>query len=191
MGEIILRESKVDFQNLKPSYDESKSLSENAKEAVKFTATVNTLKDALFVETVENEIKETIKDSVVSDRKIEHIEKQSRVIDSETVKANSYFSKHKAILEFGGIDNPCVISVMKLTFCIMVAPYFLTAIAIKTPLRIIATMFDEFNKFLVSIGNFSKLAKLFCQFIIWTSLAAVIIFVLLLVIECIFKIKIF
>jgi hypothetical protein len=55
--------------------------------------------------------------------------------------------------------------------------YFLTAVFIKTLLRILSTVFEEFNKLLLAISGFSKPAKLFCQFVIWICIAARIILV--------------
>jgi len=190
MSEIILKGKETDISDLKPEYDNLKTLSENAKEAVKFNATLNAVKDVKFIEEVKSEIKGSILESTKADRKIDKIEKSAEIIHKEIDKNSNYYLKHEPILHFGGIDNSCDMAVMKITFAIMVLPYFLTAILIKTPLRIITTIFDEFNKLLISIADFGKPAKLFCEFAVWTSMASLVVLLVIKVIESVLNIKI-
>jgi hypothetical protein len=191
MGNILIKENiEKDIEKIKPEFDIEKSLSQNAKEAVKFNAAINTLKDSEFIGSIESEIKGSILESTKADRKIDRIEKSAEVLDKEATKNENYFKKHKPILIFGGIDEGCDLSVMKITFFLMIIPYFLTAIFIKTPLRILSTVFEEFNKLLLAISGFSKSAKIFCQLVIWASITAGIILILLKAVELLFKIEI-
>jgi hypothetical protein len=189
MGNIIMKNDCIEngTDNIKPEFDLDKSLSQNAKEAVKFNAALNTLKDSEFVGSVENEIKGSILESTKADRKIDRIEKSAEVLDKETIKNENYYKKHKPVLNFGGIDEGCDLSIMKITFFLMILPYFLTAIFIKTPLRIIATVFEEFNKLLLAIAGFSKSAKLFCFLIIWTGIAVAVLLIIIKGAEYVFK----
>ena len=161
MGEIIFKKEQI------PAYDPVKILSQNAKESVKFTDAANTIKDNSFIENVENEIKGSILESTKADRQIDRIEKSAEVLDKENLKNENYFKKHKPILNFGGIDVACDLTVMRIMFCIMVLPYFFTAVLIKTPLRVVSVFFEEFNKMFLSIASFSKPAKIFFLIIIW------------------------
>lgn len=183
MGEII-------FKDNLPAYDTGKSLSQNAKEAVKYSAAANTLKDPEFLENVESEIKGSILESTKADRKIDRIEKTAEVLDKESMKNENYYKKHKPVLNFGGIDAACNISVMRIMFFLMILPYFAVSLFIKTPLRIISVIFEEFNKMLISVASFSKPAKMFCQIIIWSSIAVAIIFLLVKGVESVFDINI-
>ena len=184
MGEIIFKNENI------PAYDTGKSLSQNAKEAVKYSAAANTIKDSFFIESVESEIKGSILESTKADRKIDRIEKSAEVLDKENLKNENYFKKHKPVLIFGGIDGACDLSVMKIMFFIMVIPYFVTALIIKAPLRILSEIFDEFNKMLIAIASFSKPAKMFCLIIIWSAIALTVIFLLIKGAEIIFDIDI-
>ena len=160
----------------KPFYDASRSLSENAKEAVKYTATVHTMQDEAFVDHVKEGIKASIKESVEADRKIGRIEKESIVYDKETQRLRAFYEKHKAILSFGGIDEPCDMFFMKTTIVLLSLPFFFTLLFVKTPVRILITIFDAFNGLLCEIAKFSKPARNFCGLLVWGTVLFLLIF---------------
>jgi len=146
--------------------------------------------DNEFIESVQTEIKGSILESTKADRQIDRIEKSAEVLDKENIKNENYFKKHRPVLNFGGIDGACDLMVMRIMFYIMVIPYFLTALLLKAPLRVISVLFDEFNKMLIAVASFSKPAKMFCLIVIWSAIAGGIVAVLLKSVEYLFNINI-
>ncbi len=188
MSEIIIKEQQPDEQTeqVLAQSNNTNSASDNAKEALKYAATAATMQDQQFVDQLQSTIKESVLYGAKVEKNIEEVVNQGKLLDSHTSRATAYYNKHYAILEFGGIDKACSMSVMRLTLMLMVVPYFLTAILIKTPLRILSILFSEFNKLLLTIAEFGKPARLLCQCIIWTSIAVGMVVLLIMGIQYIF-----
>ncbi|MCK9480045.1 MAG: hypothetical protein M0R40_11200 [Firmicutes bacterium] len=183
-----LENERPEIEKLKPDYNQMMSPSQNAREAVKFKAAVETLRDEKFMESVQDEIKGGILESTKAERKIEQIDKSAQVLTKESEKNAGYYLKHKPVLNFGGIDDPCDMALMKLSFSLMVLPYFISALFIKTPLRILSVVFEEFNKLLVSITKFTLPAKLLFQSVIWAGIAGGLVITIIKIIEVLFGI---
>ncbi len=179
-----------EVQNLKPTYDAGKSVLHNAKEAVKFNAALNTLKDDKFVNVIESEIKDDIIENTRAERKIQQIEMHAERIHKEQLKDVNFYDKHKPILSFGGLDEPCDLLLMKITFFLTVVPYFLISLLIKMPMRFLNILFEEINKLLLSIAKFSTPAKLFSQTMFWTGILLSILMLIFFLLENTLNIKI-
>lgn len=101
----------------KPKYDHTKSMYENGKDIVRTIGLNEALKDDKFIGEVAEGAKKEIKTDIDTDQK-----------DADKRNQKSFYDKHKPVLSFARMKEPCDLSLMKWTYAIAVIPYILSLI---------------------------------------------------------------
>lgn len=155
------------------------TISQIAKEGVKFKASENALNDNAFMDEVGNIIKTDIKRQSQAELEINRIKSESEKLENEAREASNYHDKHKPILEFVGVDKPVGLSTMKWLFYIFVLTYISVCIFIKFPFNVVKTFFNCINEVVLCIKTFSRQAV----WVVIICLVLILIYVLLVCIQ--------
>lgn len=117
----------------RPKYDEKKSMYENGKDIARTIGLNEALKDANFINRMKEGSQKEIETDLDTDQKNAEIENQK-----------AFYKKHKPVLSFARMEEPCGLSLMKWTFAIAVVPYILSLI-VGEIFNLIAKFFECIN----------------------------------------------
>ncbi len=123
----------------KPTYDTSKSMYENGKDIARTIAVSEALKDDDFINEMKEGAQENIRTDMDTDQKKAEIENQ-----------NAFYKKHKPVLMFARMKEPCDLSLMKWAYGFAVVPYILSLI-VGGGFSLIAMFFESINALFNSI----------------------------------------
>lgn len=101
----------------KPKYDTSKTMYENGKDIARTIGINEALKDGEFLNEMKEGAKENIRTDIDTDQMNADIEKQ-----------NAYYKKHKPVLSFARMKEPCDLSLMRWTYAFAVVPYIISLV---------------------------------------------------------------
>ena len=150
-----------DNDNLVPSftYDEKKTIDENASDLMELKASEQALKDNEFVETVADIKKEQIGASAKANRDIHLAKKEAERINAVTEIDVAFYEQWKAVLNFGGINEPTTKRFSSFMLWLITPFYILVTVFISMPITIVKCLFTAINGLFEQIAKFGKIGR--------------------------------
>lgn len=156
-----MEEESIKDETLLPtfSYDEKKTIDQNANDLTELVANEVALKDKSFIETVSETKKETIKESALKNKEIHLAKKEAEKVNALNDIDRAFHEKWKLILSWGGVREPITKS-LAIFLVILILPFFtVSTVFITVPISIIKTLLGAINNLLEEISKFGKLAR--------------------------------
>lgn len=141
------------------SYDNEKTIDENASDLMELKASEQALKDEKFVETVAGIKKEQIGASAKANKDIHLAKKEAEKINAVTEIDIAFYEQWKAVLNFGGINEPTTKRFSIFMLFLIIPFYIIVTVLISMPITIIKYLFMAVNGLFEQIAKFGKIGR--------------------------------
>ena len=151
---------KVDENKLTTfTYDEKKSIDENASDLMELKASAKALEDEEFVGRVADTKKEQIEESAKANKDIHLAKKEAEKVQAITEIDAAFYEQWKTILKFGGITEPTTKTFAKFMLVLVTPFYVVITLGIVMPITIVRHLFSAINALFEQIATFGKIGR--------------------------------